>query len=135
MYTTCITCTVNWTILHNKWAPLCNFQPLVNFWHFHYFAVLNSVIFYLYGDANIMLISHLQSLYMASFKTWMYATKWRNILPTLTSTKYGQSKWRRQCVSSYFFTQLSKHRWKVYSKLMWKLYKTFPEHILPTCEA
>ena len=98
---------------------------------FTFFAVLNSAIFYLYGDANIMLISHSQSLYMASFKTWMYATKWRNILPTLTSTKYGQSKWRRQCVSSYFFTQLSKHRWKVYSKLMWKLYKTFQSIYFP----
>jgi len=53
---------------------------------FSHFAVLNSVIFYLYGDANIMLISHLQSLYMTSFKTMMYATKRRKILTTLTST-------------------------------------------------
>ena len=36
----------------------------------------------------------------------------------------------------YFFTQLSKNIWKVYSILMRKLCKTlfFPDHILPTCE-
>jgi len=47
----------------------------VTFGHFHFFAVFKSVLFYLNDDANILLVSHLQSLYMTSFKTMMHATK------------------------------------------------------------
>ena len=59
------------------WALILTFSGL--------FVGLNSVIFYRYDDATIMLISHLQSLYMTSFKTMMYATKWRKLLTTLMS--------------------------------------------------
>ena len=54
----------------------------VKLWHFQ---VSNSVISHLYDDVNVVLIFHLQSLHMKSFKTMMHATKWRKILTTLTN--------------------------------------------------
>jgi len=37
---------------------LTSWSSFVKFCHLYFFAVLNSLIFYLYNDTNIMLISH-----------------------------------------------------------------------------